>query len=107
MLDAFAEAVAVQLALPPGDVQRELLAGPCAATIALVSSWHDLPDDPADWPAHRHEGAVMLAARLHRRRNSPSGVEAFNEMGAVYVQRNDPDVALLLGLGAHTEPRVG
>lgn len=53
-------------------------------------------------------GATMLAARLYRRRNSPAGITAFGtDGGAVYVQRQDPDVALLLGLGAYARPRVG
>jgi hypothetical protein len=46
-------------------------------------------------------GAAMLGARLYRRRNSPEGVATFTADGAVYVQRNDPDVAMLLGIGAY------
>jgi hypothetical protein len=50
----------------------------------------------------------MLAGRLYRRRNSPAGVEAFSDLGgAVYVQRNDPDIALLLRTGAYARPMVG
>jgi hypothetical protein len=49
----------------------------------------------------------MLAGRLWRRRNSPAGVESFAGDAAVYVSRNDPDVAQLLGLGAYTPPAVG
>lgn len=52
-------------------------------------------------------GATMLAARLYRRRNSPEGVATFTGEGAVYVQRNDPDVGLLLGLGGNAPPVVG
>lgn len=52
----------------------------------------------------RQLGAVMLAARLYARRNSPGGVVALGELGATYVARADPDVVRLLGLGA---PRVG
>lgn len=52
-------------------------------------------------------GATMLAARLYRRRNTPEGVATFTNDGAVYVSRNDPDVALLLGLGAYSGPVVG
>lgn len=65
------------------------------------------PVDPAPWPARVVQGATMLATRIHRRRLSPAGVEAFGADGPVYVQRNDPDVALLLALGAYTRPAVG
>lgn len=59
------------------------------------------------WDADVVLGALMLAGRLWRRRDSPAGVETFAGDGAVYVQRNDPDVALLLGLGPYAAPRVG
>ena len=60
------------------------------------------------WPANTTLGANMLAGRLYRRRNSPAGVEAFSDLGgAVYVQRNDPDIALLLRTGAYARPMVG
>lgn len=58
----------------------------------------------AAWPADLVQGGVMLAARLHRRKNSPSGVEAFAVAGPVYVRRNDPDIAMMLDLDA---PMVG
>lgn len=63
----------------------------------------------ADWQlaADAVEGAVMLAARLYRRKNSPAGVETFGSEGAVYVQRNDPDLAQLLQLGQWAGPMVG
>ena len=60
-----------------------------------------------EWPAPIRLGAKMLAARLYRRRNSPDGVAAFTGEGAVYVQRNDPDIAVMLRLGAHASPAVG
>lgn len=59
------------------------------------------------WPADIALGATMLGARLHRRRKTPDGVAVFGEQGGVYVQRNDPDVALLLELGEHGRPAVG
>lgn len=52
-------------------------------------------------------GATMLGARLFRRRNTASGVETFAGDGAVYVSRNDPDIAQLLQLGAYAKPAVG
>lgn len=51
-----------------------------------------------------HDGTVKLAARLYRRRNTPSGIEAFGDAGAAYVARGDPEVRMLLRLAT---PRVG
>lgn len=59
------------------------------------------------WPERIQLGATMLAARLHRRRNTPAGVEAFGSDGAVYVSRLDPDIAQLLQLGSYQPPAVG
>lgn len=61
----------------------------------------------ATWPDRVVLGAVMLSARLFRRRDTPSGVQTFGDYGPVYVQRNDPDVAQLLQLGAYKRPAVG
>lgn len=63
--------------------------------------------DLAGWPASIVEGVTMLAARLWRRKDSPAGVAAFGDFGPVYVQRNDPDVAMLLELGDWSRPQVG
>lgn len=65
------------------------------------------PGPPPQWPDYVTLGGTMLAARLWRRKDSPSGVEAFTDQGAVYVSRNDPDVAQLLGIGTFTPPVVG
>lgn len=59
------------------------------------------------WDARITEGANMLAARLYRRRNTPDGVAAVGDLGPVYIQRNDPDVAMALQIGAYTRPAVG
>lgn len=56
------------------------------------------------WTETTRLGALMLGARLHRRRNSPNGVEMFTDQGASYVVRNDSDVSRLLRLGL---PKVG
>jgi hypothetical protein len=63
--------------------------------------------EAAVWPADVQHGATLLAARLWRRRNSPEGVAAFGADGPVYVQRNDPDVAMMLALGDWARPSVG
>lgn len=80
-----------------------------AAVNALVRSWacSEAARGQAEWPANLVLGANMMAGRLFRRRESPAGVAAFGDMGAVYVMRNDPDVAMLMGLGSWSAPRVG
>lgn len=68
------------------------------------------PGPPADgqaWDEDVALGALMLAGRLWARRNSPAGVAQFGSEGAAYVQRQDPDVAMLLGLGAWARPVAG
>lgn len=75
---------------------------------AVRSFVESIPDTPDEWPDRVALGAVMLAARLVRRRNSPQGVAAFTtEGGAAYVSRTDPDVAQLLRIGQHAAPQVG
>ena len=97
---------AVQEWLGPMDEDATVLADTVAAVNSLIVSWKG--DRPVDgWPAHVVRGLNMLAARLVRRRNSPAGVEAAGELGPLYVQRNDPDVAMLLGIGPYTRPAVG
>lgn len=104
-------AVKTQLSLEATDVlDDEVITGIVAAVNARVRSWPvaRVASNALDWSdpevAHVVLGATMLAARLVRRRNSPEGVAAFGDQGPVYVQRNDPDVAMLLQLGAHTKP---
>ncbi|WP_293782729.1 hypothetical protein [uncultured Aeromicrobium sp.] len=97
---------AVQAWLGPMDEDAEVLADTVAAVNSLIVAWRG-PRPETGWPAHVVRGLNMLAARLIRRRNSPAGVEAAGELGPLYVQRNDPDVAMLLGLGTYTRPAVG
>ena len=59
--------------------------------------------DPGSGPWQRRG-----PGRLYRRRNSPAGVESFSDIGgAVYVQRNDPDIAMMLGIGTYARPVIG
>lgn len=60
-----------------------------------------------EWPADIVHGAVMLSARLYQRRNTAQGYEAFGDGGAVYIQRNDPDIAMMLELGSYAKPAIG
>jgi hypothetical protein len=59
------------------------------------------------WPPGIVLGASMLGARLFARKNSPAGVQSFADGAALYVQRNDPDIAQLLKLGRWSIPTVG
>jgi len=56
--------------------------------------------------AEVYQAAVMLAARLVRRRNSPAGVETFGE-SVTYVSRYDPEIARALRTGLWALPGVG
>ncbi len=95
------ESVRAMLADADADV-----AGVVAAVNSLVRGWlRPAPD--GEWDARHRHGAAMLAVRLYRRKDSPAGVLPFGAEGAAYVQRTDPDVALLLELGAYAPPRVG
>lgn len=95
--------VAAMLALPADHVE---LPGVVAAVNSLVLGWLT-PGPDGDWAAHHRYGATLLAARFYRRKDSPAGFQMQGMEAAVYVSRNDPDVAQLLGLGAFAPPRVG
>ena len=97
-----ADAVAAHL----GDASPQTLAELQPAVDAVnawVGGFH--PESP--WSAAIHLGAVMLAATISRRRNTPSGVEVFGDGGIAHVARSDPHVSQLLGLGGWTRPQVG
>lgn len=100
-----AEEVIKYLDLPAGVLED--MEPVAAAVRALVATYVDAPAPGHDWPDNIRLGAVMLAARVYRRRNSPAGVESLGEMGPVYISRNDPDLAQLLQIGRYAPPRVG
>ena len=70
----------------------------CEATVAYVSALPVVANATAgEWTETVRLGAVMLAARLYRRRNSPNGLETIGAEGiATYVSRHDSDVARML-----------
>jgi hypothetical protein len=104
---ATAAAVAAWLSKEHGDTATlEQLAPTVAAVNRIVRRWLT-PDADGVWGADHVHGAVMLAARLWRRRRSPDGVAAFAGDTVAYVSRNDPDVAMLLQLGPYAPPVVG
>lgn len=100
--------VAVAAYMKLTDTSDVVLTDVVAAVNALLVSWFGNLTDAVslEWPANYQLGATMLAARVYRRRNSPAGVEAFGELGPTYVMRNDPDVALLLGLHSYLKPKA-
>lgn len=108
---ATAAAVKTHLVIEDAD-DDAFIASIVSAVNTRVLSWPvaAVADDAADWTGatvqHIVTGANMLAARLVRRRNSPEGVTAFGAAGPVYVQRNDPDIALLLQIGAYKKPKA-
>lgn len=81
----------------------------CAAAVtAYVSTLPHIDlDENGDWAAQTKLGALMLAARLYKRRNSPNGIESFAEVGNTYVSRYDSDIARLLHIEAFKKPKVG
>lgn len=88
------------------DVALDVIVGAVASVIRTLPVAADASALP-EWPGYITYGATLLAARLFRRRNSPAGVESFGEFGAVYVMRNDPDIAMMLRLGSWARPGVG
>lgn len=103
-LDAQVLADATITALRVQDRDAGGMIDAARAVVALVTRWHGPIEKWTDDVAH---GAQLLTARIWRRRSSPGGVEAHGDLGPVYVRRNDPDVAMLLGLGTWSPPMVG
>lgn len=64
-------------------------------------------DGSTSWAPSAKFGAILLAARLVRRRNSPAGIESFTADGATYITRHDPDIAMMLRVGRQAAPKVG
>ncbi|AKJ72256.1 hypothetical protein [Gordonia malaquae] len=100
-------AVAGWLGVPEGatgNAERAHISAVVPAVNAFIGTFRDLSTEQ---PAHIVQGAVMLAGRITRRRNSPGGVETFGDMGATYVARYDPDINMMLGLGPYRPMVVG
>jgi hypothetical protein len=94
---------------PAGEVD-----GICVATeIHVQDSRPDLWDttDPEALvyapDAQVYRAAVMYAARLLRRRNNPSGVESFGDMGPTFPTKYDTDIDRALRTGSYQRPGVG
>lgn len=101
------EDVKRQLRIDAADTDDDdLIADCCAAAEPEVTRARpDAAADPTLVPDAYH-GAVMLAARLVRRRNSPAGIESFAE-SVTYVASFDPDLDHLLRRNRYRMPGVG
>jgi hypothetical protein len=66
------------------------------------------PPEPATYvpDAEVYQAAVMLAARVVRRRNSPGGLETFAE-SVIYVSQYDPEIQRALRQGPWRHLLVG
>lgn len=96
------ESAATQLSLPADD---EHLPAKVDAAAALAQRWHGLQLGN-EWPADKFAGYVMLAAKLHRRRNSPDAITMDQQYGPMYVAKHDPDISALLGLDRYMPPKA-
>ncbi len=96
-----------QLKIPVEDTTDDaLITRAIGATEPIVTrSRPDAAADPAASP-DAYQGAVMLAAKIVRRRNSPAGIESFGD-SVTYVASYDPEIALLLRRGNNRMPGVG
>lgn len=97
----------LRLPSPIPVVDATLLADVSAAAEPIVTRYRpDIGTDKDNVPDDIYQGAVMLAARLFRRRNSPAGIETMGE-SATYVASHDPDLDQFLRRGRYRMPAVG
>lgn len=100
-----------------GGVQEELITW-CASSVepqvqrARPDQWVIVTDPDGTETrtyvpdAEVYQAAVMLAARVARRRNSPSGIESMADTVS-YVSRYDPEIERALWQGHWAKPAVG
>lgn len=69
-----------------------------------------LPDidrlEDGSWATTTRMGAVMLAARWYRRKNSPGGIESAGDT-TTYIARYDSDISRLLNIDTFIKPVIG
>ena len=105
---------------PAGPTSTELVAGwmgkaaddrletATAAVNRVIRRWLPVPAAGQPWPEDHELGARLLVARVRGRAETPGGVAAaITEAGIAYTARTDPEVAMLLGIGAYALPVVG
>lgn len=110
-----AEAIASWLGMPLTAATAD--AGHLESIVeAVVDTVDALPDaprlpskdgSPGAWAPRTTRAAIMLGARLYRRRNSATGIEAIVDGGASYVARWDSDISRMLRIDGHTRPVIG
>ena len=71
---------------------------------ALPSIDRDLALD--QWAGTTRLGAIMLAARIYRRKNSPGGIESVGDT-MTFVSRYDSDISRLLNIDSFRKPSIG
>lgn len=79
----------------------------CAAVNQMLAGYPWLEDADGTPTDLAKAGALMLAGRLYRRKNSLGGLETLGDGGVAYVARTDPDISRLLGLDQFAIPKVG
>lgn len=103
----------VQASIAAGDTTHDTRIDAIVVAVnAKVLSWPvaTVADGAADWNVatvqHLVLGANMLAARIHRRINSPDGVASLGT-SVIGTALGDPEIALLLEIDGNTAPAVG
>lgn len=94
------------LRVSPSDSDYDSLLMVAEAVVAYVSSLPVVVDLPTGepLPPSVELGMVMLASRMYRRKNSPTGIDSVTADGVTYVTRYDSDIASMLRLDS---PQVG
>lgn len=90
----------------PADENLQHVLAAVNAFVAGLPAAARLGNDDA-LPADMELGAIMLAARLARRRNSVTGIEAATDVGVTYTARYDSDISRLLRIDGKTAPAIG
>lgn len=91
--------------LPPADTMSRVIA---AVAEFAAACRPDLNGNNGFEPtAEVRQAAIMLTARVLRRRNTPSGVENFGDGLVSYVARSDPEIERMLRIGAWALPAIG
>lgn len=92
------------ISLPEGDAAMSLAV---AATNRYVDSLPSIDRTPeGEWAETTELGAIMLASRVYRRKNSPGGIEAVGEV-TTFVARFDSDIDRLLNVNSYRKPVIG
>lgn len=95
----------MNVTLPTDDAHLALVVPAVNAYVGSLPNI-DWTVDGLIWAETTRLGAIMLAARMYRRKNSPGGIEAVGEV-TTYVARYDSDIARLLNIDSFKKPMVG